>query len=62
MKTIFTLLMLVGFINIAIGQEDSTKTDSKKDTTRIVLGKKEIKIYQVECAINGSHPIYKHPK
>jgi hypothetical protein len=40
--------MLMGFINIAISQEDSTKTDSKKDTTRIVLGKKEIKIIDSE--------------
>lgn len=56
MKTIFTLIMLIGFITFSIAQEDSTKTVEnkdttrieKKDTTRIVLGNKEIKIIESE--------------
>lgn len=44
MKYYFLLACCVGFINLASAQEDSIKSD----TTRIVLGKKEIKIIDSE--------------
>jgi hypothetical protein len=58
MNRIITILCCFFILNIAKAQEDSTKiedrkdstrvVDSKRDTTRIMLGKKEIKIIESE--------------
>jgi hypothetical protein len=43
------LICCAGIMNVALAQEDSIKSESKNDTTRIVLGKKEIKIIDSEA-------------
>jgi hypothetical protein len=48
MNRLFILLGCLCVINVAQAQNDSVKTDVKKDTTRITLGNKEIKIIETD--------------